>query len=385
MITSAPAPVRDSLPPTSSPVPATPYLALDVAAAVRRYGELAAAFGPHAVHYAVKANPHPALVGALAAADGRFDVASAGEVDLCLAAGAQPDALVYSNPMKRRSEIDHTWRSGVRLFAADSPDELHKLASTAPGADVLVRLSTSGAGSDWPLSGKFGCAPSEAYELLLLADRLGLGAAGVAFHVGSQQREPRRWDRPLEATAEVFRRLRSHGVRPWVVDVGGGLPADHEGGHPPLPVYLDRILRGFAQHFPVRPPRLVVEPGRSVVGDAGTLVSTVLGVTRRGGRRWVYLDAGVYSGLVEALGEAIRYRLRTAYDGAELGPAVLAGPTCDSVDVLYERTPVLLPLVLAEGDEVRFHAAGAYTATYSSVGFNGFAPLPTVLVRDGWS
>jgi ornithine decarboxylase len=124
---------------------------------------------------------------------------------------------------------------------------------------------------------------------------------------------------------------------------------------------------------------VIIEPGRGIVGDAGTVVSEVLGVTWRGGRRWVYLDVGVFTGLVETLGESIRYRLATDLPDAELGPAVLAGPTCDSVDVLYEKTPVMLPMTLSEGDRVRFASAGAYTASYSSVGFNGFAPLATYL------
>ena len=117
---------------------------------------------------------------------------------------------------------------------------------------------------------------------------------------------------------------------------------------------------------------------RGVVGDAGWLTSEVVGVSWRGGRRWIYVDAGVYTGLVETLGEAIRYRLYTERDESELGPAVLAGPTCDSVDVLYEKAPVMLPLTLREGDRIVFGSAGAYTTSYSTVGFNGFAPLPTI-------
>lgn len=365
---------------TTPPLPPTPYLALDVPAAVDRYRVLSEAFGSGAVHYAVKANPHPALLAALAATGARFDVAGATEVEACLTAGSPPHHLLCSNPMMRRTEIDHAHRRGVRTFVADSPGEVRKLAAAAPGAQVLARLSTSGAGSDWPLSGKFGCSPEDAYALLVLADSLGLRAAGVAFHVGSQQREPARWTGPVAEAALLVGRLRRAGLRPWLLDVGGGLPADHEGGHPALGAYVGTILDAVAQHFPDRPPQLVVEPGRGVVGDAGTLHARVLGVTWRGGRRWVYLDAGVYSGLVETLGESIRYRLSTDRDGDPAGPAVLAGPTCDSVDVLYEDEPVVLPLTLREGDQVRFGAAGAYTTTYATVGFNGFAPLPTVLV-----
>jgi ornithine decarboxylase len=123
-----------------------------------------------------------------------------------------------------------------------------------------------------------------------------------------------------------------------------------------------------------------VEPGRGVVADAGTLVTTVIAVVRRGGTRWVFLDAGVFTGLVETLDEAIRYPIRTSADGGPTGPCVLAGPTCDSADVLYEKSPVHLPLALGEGDTLRLLSAGAYTTCYSTVGFNGFAPLPTRLV-----
>ena len=122
-------------------------------------------------------------------------------------------------------------------------------------------------------------------------------------------------------------------------------------------------------------------PAAGIVGDAGTVVASVVGVVDRGGSRWVFLDAGVFTGLVETLDEAIRYRLETPGVHGPTGPCVLAGPTCDSADVLYETTPVDLPLALAEGDEVRLHAAGAYSTCYSTVGFNGFAPLPTVITR----
>ena len=357
----------------------TPYLALDVDRAVRQYATIADAFGAGTVHYAVKANPHPHLVGELVRAGGRFDVASPAELDLCLQAGADVSQVIYSHPMKRRADIDYAHRHGVGLFVADSAAEIDKLAEAAPGAAVLVRLATTGAGSDWPLSGKFGCAEAEVVPLLRHGSARGLRPAGVTFHVGSQQCDPGAWDAPIQAAADIFDELRIAGLRPWLLDLGGGLPAGHEGGHPGLDAYRKAIFSSLHDHFGSRHPRLIIEPGRAVVGDAGQLVTRVVGVTWRGGRRWVYLDAGVYSGLVETLGEAIRYRLWTAREGDALGPAVLAGPTCDSVDVLYEKTPVLLPLTLAEGDVITFASAGAYTATYSTVGFNGFAPLPTVL------
>ena len=358
----------------------TPYLDLDVRAAVTRFRRIAACLPGTAVHYAVKANPEPTLLAALDAAGCRFDVASPAEVVAALEAGATPEDLVFSNPIKRRQDITFAARAGVRLFVVDSIEETQKVAAAAPGSSVLCRIGTSGEGSDWSLSRKFGCSPSQAVHILRAAAAVGLDAAGLSFHVGSQQRDPAAWDAPIAASARVFADLRAGGLDPWLLDLGGGFPAHLEDGCLPLASYGASIETSLRRHFGDHRPRTLVEPGRAVVADAGTLVATVVAVVWRGDTRWVFLDAGVYTGLVETLGEAIRYRIRTSADGDATGPCVLAGPTCDSVDVLYERVPVQLPLRLSEGDTVRLLSAGAYTTCYSTVGFNGFAPLATRLV-----
>lgn len=362
-------------------VPATPYLSLDVGAAVARAHALRTALPGTAIRYAVKANPDPRLLAALAAAGVGFDVASPAEVALAVGAGAAAGELVYSNPVKRRADVAEAHARGVRLFVVDSPAEVRKVAEAAPGSSVLCRLVTSGSGSDWPLSRKYGCSTDEAIEILRTAAALGLDPAGTAFHVGSQQRDPQAWVAPVEASARVFHALRADGLRPWLVDLGGGFPADHHGDHPELGAYGAAIRTALVGAFGDDVPQTLVEPGRGLVGDAGTLVASVIAVLHRGGTRWVYLDAGVFTGLVETLEEAIRYRISTSADGGPTGPAVLAGPTCDSADVLYQDVPVQLPLALDEGDLVHLHSTGAYTSSYSTVGFNGFAPLPTVHVR----
>jgi len=367
-----------------APPRTTPYLELDVPTAVSHFVELAAALPGTAVHYAVKANPHPQLLAELAAVGCRFDVASPVEVRAALAAGATPDDLVYSNPVKRRDHVVEAATLGVRLFVVDSLDEVDKVAEAAPGSRVLCRLVTSGEGSDWPLSRKYGCSTYEAVEVLTLADQLGLEAAGVSFHVGSQQRDPEAWAGPIAASARVFELLRTRGIFPSVLDLGGGFPASHEEGCRPVSSYGEAIDRHLRHSFGDDRPETLVEPGRGIVGDAGTLVASVIGVIDRGGVRWVSLDAGVFTGLVETLEEAIRYRITTSADEAAEGtvtrPCVLAGPTCDSADVLYQDRMVDLPVSLCEGDEVRLLSSGAYTSCYSTVGFNGFAPLPTVLL-----
>ena len=374
----SPAPV--SAPAARGAAP-TPRLELSVGTALARYLSLASALPGTAIHYAVKANPHPVLLRALAQAGCRFDVASPAEVRLALDAGAPASHLVHSNPVARRDHLAEAYSLGVRLFVVDSSGEVDKLADAAPGSTVLVRIVTSGSGSDWPLSRKYGCTVDEAVALLVAAGRSGLDAAGVSFHVGSQQRNPQAWAAPIASAARVFAGARAAGLRPWLLDLGGGFPARLDGEPIPVADYGDAIDAALTAAFGADRPRTLVEPGRGVVGDAGTVVASVVGVVDRGGVRWVFVDAGVFTGLVETLDEAIRYRLETPGVGGPTGPCVLAGPTCDSADVLYETTPVWLPLALAEGDELRIHAAGAYSTCYSTVGFNGFAPLPTVVTR----
>ena len=362
-------------------VAVTPRLELSVGTAVTRYLALASALPGTAIHYAVKANPHPVLLRALAQAGCRFDVASPTEVRAALAAGAPASHLVHSNPVARRDHLAEAYALGVRLFVVDSTGEVAKVADAAPGSSVLVRIVTSGSGSDWPLSRKYGCTVDDAVDLLVLAGRLGLDPAGVSFHVGSQQRDPQAWAAPISSAARVFARVRAAGFHPWLLDLGGGFPARLDAEPQPVADYGRAIDAHLTAAFGADRPSTLAEPGRGIVGDAGTVVTSVVGVVDRGGARWVFVDAGVFTGLVETLDEAIRYRLETPGAAGPTGPCVLAGPTCDSADVLYETTPVWLPLSLAEGDELRIHAAGAYSSCYSTVGFNGFAPLPTIVTR----
>lgn len=357
---------------------ATPRLLLSPQLIARRFRELNAALGDVTLHYAVKANPHPAVLQAIAGEGGSFDVASPAETDAALASGVGSGRLLSSNPMQSRSAIRHHRAAGVDTFVVDSFDEARKVAAEAAGAAVLARLGTSGKGSDWSLAGKFGADPDEVFAILDRASELGLRPAGVAFHVGSQQREPERWIAPIDAAAGIFAALGERGHRPWLLDIGGGFPAAHAVPCPPLARYGRVIDAAVEAAFGAARPQLIAEPGRGLVGDAGVLATSVLGVAHRMGRRWVYLDAGVFNGLTETLGEAIHYRIRTSASG-EPAPAVLAGPTCDSADVMYRS--IDLPDDLAEGDQLWFSAAGAYTTAYGSA-FNGFDPIPTVVTDE---
>lgn len=362
----------------------TPMLVIDLDVVADHYRRLVAALSGGAatagttVLYAVKANPHPEILRLLVEMGAGFDVASRGEIDACIAAGASPDRLSFGNTVKRRAAITTAWGLGIRQFAFDAAAELDKVLAAAPGASVTCRLRFDGGGAAWPLSDKFGCGPEAAAELLLDAHRRGASELGVSFHVGSQQRRPEAWDEALAAVGMIADELAEAGAALGLVNLGGGLPSGY--GRPLAGVddYVRAMNDGLVRHLDGHDVRLVIEPGRYLVAEAGVIQAEVLLVSRRGhedGRRWVYLDVGVYSGLVETAGGAIRYPIRTPHDGGPSGPAVVAGPTCDSVDVLCESELYDLPLALAEGDRVELFSAGAYTTACATTGFNGFPPM----------
>jgi len=364
-----------------------PTLVLDGAAVEARYDALSAGLteggAPTFVHYAVKANPHPEIIRRLVARGCRFDAASRGEIDLCLAAGARPEHISFGNTIKRVSDIAYAFAAGVRLFAADAEEELRKIAGAAPGAQVYIRILIEHSEADWPLSRKFGCGHADALRLMGLAAALGLKPVGLSFHVGSQTREPRMWAGALDAAAALWRDAAAQGAPLTLLNLGGGFPAFYGENIPAPRDYAAEVMRMVRARFGDEPEYIMAEPGRGLVAEAGVIAAEVLLVSKKRQddlARWVYLDIGKFSGLAETMDEAIRYQIETTADGGETGPCVLAGPSCDSADVLYEKRPVQLPLSLAAGDKVRILCCGAYTTSYSSVGFNGFPPLDVVVL-----
>jgi ornithine decarboxylase len=361
----------------------TPYLVLDPQVVADRYAGLASALPTAEIHYAVKACPQPEVLGTLAALGSGFDVASPAEVRLALSAGADPDRICYGNPVRGPADVAAAHAAGVRRFVTDSAEDVRVLAAQAPGARVLVRLLVSDAGSATPFVAKFGAVRDEAVGLLGEAVAAGLVAEGVAFHSGSQQVRPEAF---AMGVTEALAVAAAAGLRRPVLDAGGGFPVAYREPVPDAAAFGAAIQDAAASAVAdavVDDVHLMVEPGRALVADAGVIRSTVLRVSRRpgiDGRRWVYLDVGRYSGLAETEGEAIAYPLRVPGRTGPSEPVVLAGPTCDGDDVLYRRTPCPLPLSLQAGDAVDLLAAGAYTASYASVGFNGLPPLPVHVV-----
>jgi len=269
------------------------------------------------------------------------------------------------------------------MFAFDSARELDKLARAAPGARVFCRILVACEGAEWPLSRKFGCAPEMAIDLLRKARDLGLDPYGVSFHVGSQQTDLGQWDGAVGTAAHMFSLLAEADINLRMINIGGGFPAHYSGEVPEIDRYAQAVMAAITRYFGNDLPEIIIEPGRSLVGDAGVIQSEVVLISEKGGadeRRWVYLDVGKFNGLAETMDESIKYRIVTPGRGGSSGPVILAGPTCDSADILYEQTEYRLPFGLEVGDKIEILSAGAYTASYASVGFNGFSPIRTYCI-----
>lgn len=346
-----------------------PTLVIDLDKVARQYRALKAGLGGANIHYAVKANPAPEVIARLVALGSNFDAASRGEIELCLEQGARPEEISFGNTVKRGADIAYAHSMGVRLFAADVAEELEKIAAHAPGAQVYIRLMVETSQADWPLSRKFGCDRTMALALLAQAGALGLDPVGFSFHVGSQTRRSSMWGATLDEMAKIWEAARAAGFALSLLNIGGGFPAfygqDIETPTDYAASVMDQVRARFGEVA-----RVMAEPGRGLVAEAGAIVAEVVLVSRKSARdlhRWVYLSIGRFSGLAETEGEPV-------------GPCVLAGPSCDSADVLYEKQPVLMPLSLRAGDRIVIRNCGAYTSSYSSVGFNGFPPLDVIVI-----
>jgi ornithine decarboxylase len=358
--------------------PATPCLVFDVDRVSDNFRALRRALPLARIYYAVKANPAPQVLDRLVALGSSFDAASFEEIEACLAAGARPDAISFGNTIKKVSAIRRAHAAGVPMFAFDSIEELNKLAAHAPGARVYCRILVENTGADWPLSRKFGTSVESAKALMIRAAELGLDPYGLSFHVGSQQTDPAAYRTAVAKASLLFTDLRQAGVNLRMINCGGGFPTRYRDDIPEIGHFADAIMRAVIDHFGNDLPELIIEPGRSIVADAGVINSEVVLVSKRGATgpvRWVYLDIGRFGGLAETEGEAIRYSIATPHDGTATGPVSIAGPTCDGADIMYEKANYRLPLALTTGDQVQLLATGAYTTTYASQGFNGFAPM----------
>jgi ornithine decarboxylase len=358
-----------------------PTLVLDVDQVEQNYNLLKSGMQEAHIHYAVKANPHPEILKRLVSLGCRFDAASIGEIDACLEAGADYEHISFGNTVKRTQDIEDAYALGINLFAADSSEELQKIACYAPGSRVFIRVLMRSTEAEWPLSRKFGCSSSMVLPLMREALGLGLAPVGLSFHVGSQTRHPHMWYDSLDAVAAIWHHALEEGFELSLLNIGGGFPAYYGVDITEPQEYGESILEAVRERFG-DVAYIMAEPGRGLVGNAGCIAAEALLVSRKHDEdpvRWVYLNIGRFHGLAETEEEAIKYQFLTPdCDSTHSGPCIVAGPTCDSADVLYETHKVQFPVDLSYGDRVIILNCGAYTSTYSSVAFNGFPPLKVI-------
>ncbi|MDY0151115.1 MAG: type III PLP-dependent enzyme [Candidatus Cloacimonas sp.] len=362
----------------------TPCLVLDLDLIRTKYQELQSNLPIAKIYYAVKANPRDEIVCLLADLGSNFDVASRYELDQMLRLGIDPNRLSYGNTVKKKSDIKYFYDHGVRLFATDSELDLLNIAENAPGAKIFFRILTEGTGADWPLSRKFGSHPDTIYHLILQSSEMGLNPWGISFHVGSQQRDIGQWDDAVARCKYLFDAVAEEGIELKMINIGGGFPANYVDPTFSVKEYVEEILRFIQEDFGENLPDIILEPGRSLVADAGIIVAEVINISRKSKNnlyQWVYLDIGKFGGLIETMDESIKFPIYFPKEGmAE--EIILAGPTCDSMDVLYEHFRYHMPDSVVPGDKVYIFTTGAYTQSYSSVNFNGFPPLQAVIYRD---
>jgi len=357
----------------------SPFLVIDLDVVQDRYSQLRTQFEAAEVLYAVKANPARPILKCLNDNGSSFDAASLVEIEECLAVGVEASRISYGNTLKKKRDIKKAFELGVNIFVFDCIEELEKIAEVAPGAKVYCRILVNrhGAGASWPLSRKFGCSSAMAHELMVQAKVLGLVPYGISFHVGSQQMDPAHWGKAINDVAVLFDALREGGISLDMINLGGGFPARYQDEILPLSDFIDFIKDHLNTHFENDWPKIYIEPGRFIVAESGVMQTEVVCVAIKDfGEeiRWVYLDVGKFGGLAETIDESIIYKMDSHHGEENMGPVIVAGPTCDSCDTLYERVFYQLPLALKAGDKLHILSAGAYTTKYASQGFNGFAP-----------
>ena len=362
----------------------TPFLVIDTDTVVRHLDDLTTYFPYASIYYAVKANPAVEILTIMRDKGVNFDIASIYELDRVLSLGISPDRISYGNTIKKSRDVRYFYEKGVRLYATDSEADIRNIAKAAPGSKIYVRILSEGSRTaDWPLSRKFGCQPDMAMDLIVLAKNLGLVPYGISFHVGSQQRDIGAWDGVLGKVKVIFERLHEEeNITLEMINLGGGFPANYLSKANNLYIYAQEITRFLNEGFGQDLPTIILEPGRSVMGNAGVLVSEVVLISRKSRtslNRWVYTDVGKFSGLIETMDEAIKYPIYSGRKG-ELEEVIIAGPTCDSADILYEDFKYKLPLNLSISDRLYWLSTGAYTSTYSAIEFNGFPPLKTYFI-----
>ena len=348
----------------------TPYLVMESGKVVHALETFQRLFGEKNVYYAVKANPDKSLIQLLSEHGGNFEVSSSGELDLMRDIGVLSERMISAGTIKTAGFIKSAFESGVRYFTADCTSEVESIARYAPGSKLVVRLAVMNTGSEWPLERKFGVNISEAVKLLEKARTSGLTPWGLSFHVGSQCTLPGTWLDAMDTARSAWDLAEKKDIHLQSLNLGGGFPVEYRKSVPEIDEFARVIFKGLKEKVPDARD-ILVEPGRAITGHAGTMVATVIAKAMRNRRRWLYLDVGLFNGLMESIG-GIKYPIVAGRQG-KLYKWILAGPSCDGLDVIDKD--VYLPDVEI-GERVLIMSAGAYTTAYASA-FGG-APIPQV-------
>ncbi|MGA2561930.1 MAG: type III PLP-dependent enzyme [Steroidobacteraceae bacterium] len=351
----------------------SPLLIVDCARVRAQYRKLQRALPGVALHYALKPLPHPAVVRTVVQLGGGLDLATSGEIQLVAGLGVGADRCIHTHPIKRERDIRNALDFGVRSFVADNVDEVRKFKRYGERAALILRVSFRSPGAVCDLSRKFGCDPEDAIALARLAASLGIDVQGFSFHVGSQAPDALKHVEAIEACARLLRSARREGLGSLdTLDIGGGFPIDYLQHVPDVRKFCAPIRAALAT-LPAR-TRVLAEPGRYIVGPAAIAVATVMGRAQREGHWWYYLDDGLYGSYSGQLYDRAHYPVEPLRQGEPSLPSVLAGPTCDSIDVIAEN--LLLPQ-LKVGDLIVGRAMGAYT--WASASEFNFFPKATVV------
>ncbi len=361
----------------------TPALFIDRSRIRQNYHDLKKALPPFRIAYAIKSNSHPEIIEILKKEGSHFETASIAEIEKLLALGIKAEEIVLSNPVKAPNAIRRALEHGVTIQSFDSVEELEKFlpyagASTAVAHRIRpqLRIVVPNEGSMWPLSGKFGADEELWPAIFQYMKENEIPLDGVTFHPGSQCETIAGWDSAMYLTWRCIEIAREYGLNPTTINIGGGFPVDL-GRKIPTPTAIGKVIMRHLKEWEkkgFKPADLIVEPGRFISGSAGVLATRVVGVARRE-KTWAFLDCGVFTGMMETI-DGISYPMLFS-STAEKETAMLCGPSCDSVDKMYEaQIPKAKP-----GDAVLFLSAGAYTSVYAS-DFNGFLGPKMVFVDE---
>lgn len=354
----------------------SPLLILDQAAIRKQFRALSAALPHVQLHYALKPLPHSAVVATLKSEGCCFDLATNGEVDLMIEHQINPDDCIHTHPIKRDSDIRYALEYGCKVFVFDNPVELDKFVAYKDDVQLLLRISFPNPETKVDLSKKFGCTPEEALPLLRKAQTLGIHVVGLSFHVGSQVPNAKRHVEAITACNELIRQAAAEHMVLRILDIGGGFPVDYAtGGELDIDAFCAPIRDALAE-LPAS-LKLLAEPGRFIAAPSMTSIASVMGKSERFGRTWYYLDDGLYGSYSGQLFDHVVYPKFAPHVIGEAKPAVLAGPTCDSIDVIAED--IDLP-ELDVGDLIVGTMMGAYTWA-TATEFNFFRKTQ-ILITD---